>query len=273
MIKMSKIRLRYTILLLSVLLFLGGEFTAWGIENNLGAVESEIITLSTTESANIEAKLQIPVSASSSNPLPAVIVIHGSMQSKEWLSAFNIELVRQEIIVLSIDAAGHGNSEPTTGDRGGVAALEFLDNHPYVSKIGMCGHSMGAGLIISALESSTIQPDAIVFVGGGGSRTSDWANETYPKNLLITVGRYDELFNIPELYSALKPVFGVATDVQPGILYGMFSTTTARKLVIGGTNHLFETIDPIISFNIRAPMKVSVFLAARRSRSKTLCVF
>ncbi len=243
---MTRLRLRYIILIIGILLVLGGELTAWSIENDFGGVNSEIITLKTNENTNIEAKLQIPKIASSSNPLPAVIVIHGSMQSKEWLATFGIELVRRDIIVLSFDAAGHGNSEPTSGDLGGIVALEFLAQQSYVSKIGMCGHSMGAGLIISALESSIIEPNSVVFVGGGGSEISGWANETTPKNLLITVGRYDELFNIPGLLSALKSVFGTINDVESGVLYGSFSTESARKLVIGGTNHLFETLDPFI---------------------------
>jgi len=178
-----------------------------------------------------------------------VVVIHGVYQSKEWLMAFGIELARRGFVVLSIDAGSHGNSGYTgfDSDRGGAAALEYLDSLIYVDKLGFLGHSMGAGIAIQALNLTTVPVDAVVFIGGGSRSTSEWTNTTYPKNLLITVGRYDELYDVSSLYTSLSDTLGVTGGiVNPGQLYGDFFNGSARKLVIGETNHLFETIDPII---------------------------
>jgi uncharacterized membrane protein YidH (DUF202 family) len=54
------------------------------------------------------------------------------------------------------------------------------------------------------------------------------------------------LFDIPALYTSLASIFGIASPVNPGQLYGNFADGSARKLIIGQTNHLFETIDPRI---------------------------
>jgi pimeloyl-ACP methyl ester carboxylesterase len=227
----------------------GGIITAWLIQNNFGTVVTKEIDLLTSDNVIIHSTLQVPNEASNSNPVPGVVVIHGVYQSKEWLMAFGIELARRGSVVLTIDATSHGNSGYTSynSDRGGAVALDYLNSLEYVDKLGIVGHSMGAGIAIQALGLTTVPVDAIVFVGGGSHNTSEWANTTYPQNLLIAVGRYDELFDDPKFFSSLSDTFGaIGDEINPGELYGDFSNGSARKLVIGETNHLFETIDPII---------------------------
>ncbi|MFX0051231.1 MAG: alpha/beta hydrolase [Candidatus Hermodarchaeota archaeon] len=246
---MKRVPHRFIILLISILMIFAGITTAWLVQNSFGAVITKEIDLRTTENVIIHSTLQIPNEATSSNPVPGVVVIHGVYQSKEWLMAFGIELARRGFVVLTIDAGSHGNSGYTSydSDGGGAAALEYLNNLTYVNKLGIVGHSMGAGIAIQALELTTVPVDAVVFVGGGSRSTNEWANTTFPKNLLITVGRYDELYDVPSLYTSLSDTFGVTEgSVNPGHLYGDFSNGSARKLVLGETNHLFETIDPII---------------------------
>jgi pimeloyl-ACP methyl ester carboxylesterase len=228
-------------------MMISGISIAWLTNTSFGTVITVEIDFPTVEKTIIHSTLQVPIAASETNPMPAVVVIHGSMQSKEWLSAFGIELSRRGFIVLSIDASGHGNSDYSEWgtDSGGIAAIDYLANQLHVSTIGMIGHSMGAGICIQAINNSSIQVDALVLVGGGSGGT--WANNTYPRNLLVTVGQYDELSsNIGELSTSLMDKFGTTTPVVTGQTYGDFSTGTARKLVIGPSNHLFETIDPII---------------------------
>jgi pimeloyl-ACP methyl ester carboxylesterase len=162
---------------------------------------------------------------------------------------FGIELARRGFVVLTIDAVGHGNSDPSVGpgtDAGGIVALDFLASLSFVSSIGMIGHSMGAGIALAALNASTIQVDALVLVGGGVRNIGTWANNTYPPNMLVALGIYDELYNIPQLQVDLTGPFNTSGVVVPGNLYGSFSLGTARKLVLTPTNHLFETIDPVI---------------------------
>ena len=60
--------------------------------------------------------------------------------------AFGIELARRGFVVLTIDANGHGNSDPGTGS--GAAALDYITSLDYVdsTQIGLIGHSMGGGI-------------------------------------------------------------------------------------------------------------------------------
>ncbi|MHA2315085.1 MAG: alpha/beta hydrolase [Candidatus Hermodarchaeia archaeon] len=239
---MRQLRPRYIVFLIGMLMMVSGIAMAFGTQNNLGTVQTTQFYLITGEGVPIHSTLQVPNAATPSTPLPGVIVIHGVMGTKEWIMGFGIELARRGFVVLTIDAVGHGNSGPSLGsgtDRGGIVALEFLASLPYVSTIGMVGHSMGSGVASQAINASSVQVDSFVIVGGGGL-----VNSTYPNNVLIVTGLYDELFNIPGLLNALATPFNTTAPVIPGQLYGSFATGTARKVVIPPSNHLFEIIDP-----------------------------
>ncbi|MFW9832319.1 MAG: alpha/beta hydrolase, partial [Candidatus Thorarchaeota archaeon] len=235
-------RPRYLVFIIGIIMMVGGLSLAWGMQNNFGFVQTSEVTLVTAEGVPIAGTLQIPVAASSSSPLPGVVVIHGSMGTKEWIMGFGIELARRGFVVLSIDAVGHGNSGPSLGlgtDRGGIVALEFLDSLPYVSTIGMIGHSMGTGIATQAINSTSVQVDSFVVIGGWA-----WGNASLPHNMLVVTGLYDELFDIPDLLNSLAEPFNTTAPVVPGQLYGDFSLGTARKVIIPLANHLFEIIDP-----------------------------
>lgn len=240
---MRKLRRRYIVFLVGILMMVSGISMAYGTQTNLGTVQTTQLYLTTSEGVPIHSTLQVPNAATPATPLPGVIVIHGVMGTKEWIMSFGIELARRGFVVLTIDAVGHGNSGPSLGsgtDRGGIVALEFLDSLPYVSTIGMVGHSMGSGIASQAINASSVQVDSFVIVGGGGL-----VNSTYPNNVLIVTGLYDELFNIPGMLDALATPFNTTAPVIPGQLYGSFFTGTARKVVIPSSNHLFEIIDSI----------------------------
>jgi dienelactone hydrolase len=244
---MRLLRPRYVVLFISILLVVGGIATASAVQSNFGTVQVQEVDLFTAESVLIHSTLQVPLAASSTNQMPGVVVIHGVIQSKEWLMAFGIELARRGFVVLTIDATGHGDSGPSIvagGDRGGIAALAFLEGLPYVSTIGMVGHSMGAGIAIQAVNRSSVAVDALVLVGGGTGGT--WANASYPKNLLIATGWFDELASIPAMANSVAATFNTTAPVTIGQLYGSFTNGTARRFIAPPTNHLFETIDPTI---------------------------
>ena len=244
---MSRLRPRYTVFLIGILFMVSGIATAWSVQNNFGTVQASEITLITVEGVPISGILQRPLAATASTPLPGVVVIHGVIQSKEWVMAFGIELARRGFVVLTIDAVGHGNSGPSVGsetDAGGLIALEYLDGLSYVSTLGMVGHSMGAGIAIDAINSTSIQVDSLVLVGGGGRTFSTWANSTNPRNFLFVVGLYDELFDVPQLLDDLAGPFNTTSPVIPGQQYGDYATGDARMIVLPPTNHLLETIDP-----------------------------
>lgn len=238
---MRLLRPRYLILILSIVLILAGTGTASVVQGGFGRVAVSEVDFRAADGSNIHATLQRPLYATTSNPLPGVVVIHGIMQSKEWLMAFGIELTRRGFVVLTIDANGHGDSDAGSGS--GAAALKYLTTLDYVnsSDLGIIGHSMGGGIAWQAIQTSGITVNAFVLVGSWVAT----ANATYPHNLLVEVGQFDSLSSYPGNLTLLDTAFGV-TNVQAGITYGSFSTGTARKIVIAPTNHLLETIYPSI---------------------------
>jgi pimeloyl-ACP methyl ester carboxylesterase len=166
--------------------------------------------------------------------------------------AFGIELARRGFVVLTIDANGHGNSDPGSGS--GTAALDYITSLDYVdsSQIGLIGHSMGGGIAIRAMEESSVYVRALVLVGSGF-----WSELSYIPNTLIATGNFDSLSSYPQNYSLLDPYFNV-TGVVPNTTYGDFTNNTARRAVFPRVNHLFETIDPVVVSESVEWMKLSL---------------
>jgi len=232
---------RYLVLVLSLVLMLSGITLAATVQSGFGTVFVTEVDFQAADGSWIHSTLQRPNYATDTNQLPGVVVIHGVMQSKEWLMAFGIELSRRGFVVLTIDANSHGNSEPGTGS--GAAALDYLASLDYVdsSEIGLIGHSMGGGIAWSAIEESSVNVDALVLVGS-------WTNRTempYIPSTLLAIGKFDALFPYTNNLTVLEGFFGV-TGVEAGVTYGSFGDDTARRVVLPRTNHLFETVDPVI---------------------------
>jgi dienelactone hydrolase len=221
------------------------------MNSNLGTTQIINIQFSTAEGVRIFGRLYIPFETSPTATRPGVLVIHGFSSSKEGMMAFTIELVRHGFVVLAIDVEGHGYSDPgidISADRGAQAGLEYLSNLPYVDSIGIVGHSMGAWMAVDVLNSTSIPVQATVLVGGGVDPPSGilGANGTYPRNLLVAIGRFDEIFYGTDLATILAPSFGITPPVIVGYTYGNITEGTGRRLILPPTNHLFEVMDPII---------------------------
>lgn len=243
-------------LLISFLLF-SGIFAAISLNSDLGNIEVKMIFIR-EEMFELSGLLYKPVSAKADEPATAVILAHGIGGSKEMMSGIGLELARRGFVSLCLDLYGHGQSQGTVADGwrepsfGVSSAVSYLRLQPFVnsSSLILVGHSLGAGAVRAAARDTDIA--ALVLIGGGldglieASNYVDF-NTTFPKNLLVIVGKYDILFDISELTSKVLPVvFGVTEKVVPGILYGDFSSQTARKFVISPTIHLFEPLDPTI---------------------------
>jgi pimeloyl-ACP methyl ester carboxylesterase len=234
------IKRRYIVLILGFIILIAGVGLAAYTQNGHGTVAVTEVDFQAADGSNIHATLQRPIYATITNPLPGVVVIHGILQSKEWLMAFGIELARRGFVVLTIDANGHGNSDPGTGS--GAAALDYIASLDFVdsSQIGLIGHSLGGGISWSAISDSSIYVRALVLVGAGFSSSAP-----YIPNTLVAVGSFDSLSRYPSNITELDPYFNV-TGVVPNTTYGNFTTNTARRAIFPATDHLFETIDPTI---------------------------
>ena len=232
------------VLLSSILIF------AQLFNTDFGKVKVQSIRIH-GENITVAGYLYEPRKAENLVDLPAVVLIHGIMNAKETMTALALELARNGVIALSIDALGHGS---TIGDinteedpsLGGVTAVRYLKSLSYVnsSNIGLVGHSMGVGAIraTSVIEGGI---KAHIFVGGVSLNNDTLIygelNQTSPTNLLVVIGLYDELFDLQQVEEMLQPAFGTS-EIEIGNLYGSFSNGTARKLISPKTTHLFELL-------------------------------
>jgi len=254
---MTATQAKFLALCVLLSIYLSGIGVAFLINNDFGKLDVKSILIS-NGGKWISGLLYRPISATAENPQPAIILAHGISGSKQMLSGIALELARQGFVALSIDLVGHGNSEGVFGgdltdpSLGALAAVRYLDAQPYVEgfRIGLVGHSLGAGAIRAAAVAHGNISASVYIAGGLGEVVAGPAygmlNSTYPKNLLIAVGEYDVLFDIGQLKRELGPAFGVPREAVPYVLYGNFSCGTARKLITPSTMHLFEPMDPTI---------------------------
>jgi dienelactone hydrolase len=247
-----KKKLILLILLLGIFFF--SLFSSYSLNSDFGKVESSIVEIDTNQGV-LSGLLYKPVNFKGQQ-FPAIVIAHGISESAQIVSGLGLELCRGGFVVLCLDLPGHGASygsinqgqqDPALGVDTAVnyvANLSFVDS----TRIGLVGHSLGAGAIRAAnTRLSNVQ--ASVLIGGGvDSSEVDLAygslNATYPKNVLVIVGEYDILFDSSNLAKKdLLELFNTTGFIQQGVLYGDFNLQTARKLIVPKTTHLFESLD------------------------------
>ena len=127
-----------------------------------GSVEIRKLNLVVSDNDVLYAQMYIPKDATADHKLPLVVLQHGSQHNLQMQDMNMVELARRGFIVISGDAFGHGSSTP----RGMVddPGLNFgnvriiidyvCENMTNIdtSKIGICGHSMGASIILTTLQ-------------------------------------------------------------------------------------------------------------------------
>jgi dienelactone hydrolase len=218
----------------------------------------------------IAALIYKPEDVSPICPVPGVVLCHGISGSKEMMSQIALELARNGFVAVMVDLVGHGDSGGSLGGFGfdpkdktlGVGdAVQYLIEQDYVnsSAIGVVGHSLGAGAVrAAALVFDNIT--ASVFIGGGlgeNIKTPEYGvlSPTFPKNLLIVIGKHDVLFDLEKTKNEVRLAFGNVSEVVTDEVYGNFSDFTARSLVVPETTHLFEPADPVVVSEVVSWMK------------------
>lgn len=259
--------------------FLLGSFAYVLLDSDFGRLEVETLLIA-EGGRELSGLLYRPLSASASNPVPAVAVAHGIGGCKEMMSSVGLELGRRGFVVLCLDLLGHGGSGGSVAEGAGepsfgvLSAVQYLRAQSFVnaSAIGLVGHSLGGGAVRAASVADGGIGASVLVAGGVGDVSEGPAygvlNASFPRNLLVIVGRYDVLFNLTQLETVELPLaFGTHERVIPGVMYGSFSSQTARKFVVPATTHLFEPVDSTVVFEIVAWMensfKSSEFLAAQ----------
>ncbi|MFR9216461.1 MAG: alpha/beta hydrolase [Ruthenibacterium sp.] len=136
------------------------------VQSDFGKVDVQDLRIVVDDGYVINGQIYIPENASAENPVPLVIVSHGSFNNFEMQDLNMVELSRRGFAVISSDAYRHGSSsiEVLPGDEYAnmwhlidyaTASYSFIDPE----KIGVSGHSMG-GMIASATVQHYFEQEA-----------------------------------------------------------------------------------------------------------------
>lgn len=244
--------------LLICVLWMAATLLASYVQRDFGRVRVENVSFENYNGLTVRGKLFIPANATSQNPVPGIVYVHGYQNNRETSDPYCIEISRRGMVALCMDALGRGNSDnqnrinqPGFDPSSGVAyALKYLRGLDFVKAgdTALMGHSMGSEMVYQvALKDPTLQ--ALVFSGYGYTLE---ASPSMPRNMLMIFGKYDEYrqrmthtthFEREWMQSPeTKQVFGMDNAVMDKT-YGDFSAGTARKVFMPLTIHFMESHD------------------------------
>jgi len=181
----------------------------------------------------------------------AVIIGHGIMSNKEMMKGYAIELAAAGFVAIPFDFRGHGQSSGEL-DRDRLiidvqAILSYVNSRADInsSALGYLGFSMGGFPGIEIVNQST---NFKCFVGAGTRLPTNvrLGNYSEPLNILMILGRYDEIITIEELKEGLSDRVGLpSADIDVNKLYGSFQDGNASMIYLDDTtNHVLGIWDP-----------------------------
>lgn len=243
-------RFNLKLLIASLALVFGGAVLASVVQRS-GGVSIEPITFTGTGGLRMSALLYVPAGVTAQAPAPAVLAIHGYINSRETQSPYAIEFARRGYVVLALDQTGHGYSDPPAfaNGYGGPDGLAFLRTLPIVDKqrIVLEGHSMGGWAVLVAAGVMRDAYSAIVVSGSStGTLGAPEGDASFPRNFGLIYAQHDEFSNLmwgvpiaTDIVETakLKKIFGTDQTVEVGRLYGSIAAGTARKLYQPNQTH------------------------------------
>lgn len=193
-----------------------------------------------------------------------VILAHGFSSDRWGLQEFAITLAKTGLNVAVFDERGHGDSWGVQKDKIGwsgqnkeiraeqaqgdlLAVYNYLKakNCKYFIVI---GHSMG-GLNSVWFACKYFQLiDATIAIGAAGPDIDDFLSDTEPPNLLLLIGKNEELVSEENALNTLSEAVGI-DNVKADKTYGNFSEDTARRLEVVSNGkkyigHIQEITEP-----------------------------
>lgn len=180
--------------------------------------------------------LETVVASGTAGRGPGVVVVHGFAGSTPLMRGFADTLARSGYTVVLLDVAGHGRSRVPFGAVPLAAdldtALHRLRAQPTVDsdRVGLLGHSMGAGAVLAASGDPSIAATVAISAGSGSPVTAA------ARNVLVLAGGF-EFAGIratgPSVARSLYP------DASPDRTYGDVSAGTARRYgEVAGVEHV-----------------------------------
>ncbi len=205
-------------------------------------------TVKTTDGVTIAFNVFEPKNRGSSKK--AIILGHGVMSNKEMLKDYAVEFAAAGFVAVPFDFRGHGQS---SGDhRSGSltndieAIIFYLNSRSDIDmkNLAYLGYSMG-GVGLQVVNEST---DFKCFIGAGTwlSKNIRKGNSTAPLNILMILGRYDELISPEDLKEGLSDYTDIpVTNLDVNKLYGSFQDGNASMIYLDDlTNHVLGNWDP-----------------------------
>jgi alpha-beta hydrolase superfamily lysophospholipase len=154
---------------LGLVLVLVGGLVASLVQTGGGRVAIRDLRFNGPNGSVMSALLYVPKGVSAKAPAPAILAVHGYINSRETQDGFAIEYARRGYVVLALDQTGHGYSDPPAfaNGFGGPAGLSYLRSLDFVDKtnIGLEGHSMGGWTILAAATAMPNDYKAMVLEG------------------------------------------------------------------------------------------------------------
>jgi len=177
-----------------------------------------------------------------------IVVSHRFWGDKKIMEPLSIELVRRGFTVISIDFRGHGASggqfvwSELVNDM--KAAVDYLEYElPYITQIGLIGHSLGATIAAELAKAYPNRINATVAIG------SLSFNPTGISNLLMAIGSYEPFLIKDKLLDALRSYTNEQNVSIGQLYYGDFVSGNNTMAFVGENfNHLLEIIDPSIMY-------------------------
>lgn len=232
-----------------VWLLIGVALLCGGLGMAAAVMRSDGVSVSTVQfrgrsGASMRALLFRPSTATRETPAPAILAVHGYLNSAEMQANFAIEFARRGYVVLAPDQRGHGGSDPAafSDGFGGPDSLAYLRSLPFVDlkNIGLEGHSMGGWAVLSAAASDPDGYRAMVLEGSSvGAPFAPDGDSHFPRNIQVVFATWDEFGGFmwgPEsptrtgATAKAMRLFGTTAPIEPGRVYGDIEAGNARML-------------------------------------------
>ena len=249
----------WAMLIVSLAMVLLGGATAAAVQSQLGGVSVKDLRFTEAGGKTLSALLYTPDGVTAEHKAPAVLAVHGYINSRETQDAFAIELSRRGYVVLALDQSGHGFSGGAAfaDGYGGPAALAYLHSLDIVdtANIGLEGHSMGGWTVVSAAAAHPDFYSSMVLEGSStGGQVAPPGSPSFPRNLKLVYGQHEEFSQL--MWNTVNPLnvqssakmmslFGTDKPVQAGRVYGSISDGTARIIQRPWSTHPGLTVDPV----------------------------
>lgn len=213
------------------------------ISDSYNSFTMKPLSLESEDGTYISAWLYTPVGEKNH---AGIVVGHHLSGSKLHTHPLSSELAKAGFTVINLDFRGHGASGGILGQGfmfDMLAAVDYFENNlPYITEVGLVGHSYGARMAIKLAKLNSSRINATVSIGNIPT------NIVGISNLLVAVSISQPSINEDYLLGVLRGYTG-QENVEFGKQYGNWATGNNIMMVVSSSTHLFEVLDPSIIYH------------------------